>query len=159
MFDTEKSLDALLEECAQREPFTPKDLFRKFVATDVDEQEKYEQENCVTASLSFFERTRLISGKKKIEFTRTLRLAKEVKYGTLTKFGRIVRRAPHFLRLGLFCVLLQWRRLAALFAALAAVKLVHNAYQGVALLMGWVEYVSFLVLVWIVYLLLRRGLG
>ena len=159
MLDIERTLDALLTECAQRAPFTPKDLYPKFVADDVDEQEKYEQESGLTRSLTFLERARLISGDVKVEFTQALRLRKEVKYGTLTKFGRLVTRAPRFLRLGLFFALLQWKRVAAILGAFASVKLLQNAYQGIVLAIGWVEYFAFLALIWVIYLLIRRALN
>ena len=121
-----------------------------------DGQDGYWQKKNVTNSLNVLERAKLISGTIQPEYTTNLRLLKEVRYGEITSFGKITKRLPTLFRGIVIFLYLRKQKLTALLGTLAFVKLAHNAYIGTELLSGWLAHIAALIILYIVYLLIRK---
>jgi hypothetical protein len=109
--------------------------------------------------LSILENARIIAGHISPEYTSNLRLLKEVRYGTLTKWGKALASMPRIIRLAALCIYLQKQRILELLGTLAFLRLAYNAYSGAILLAGWFEYGAALLLAYLTYLGIRKVTG
>lgn len=159
MLQAEKFIDDVFLEAVRLGAFTAQDFFTKFVPPDLSREDKYYSQKDVTHVLTFLELKKFITAKVKPEFTPNIGLLKEVRHGELTKIGKIVIKMPRPLRLITFWILIKWNLLLSILGAFASLKLLHNAYLGVLLAAGWVEYIYILILFYILTLLIRKALG
>lgn len=156
MFETESFIDKIFLECVQRRNFTAADLFSKFVPPDLTGDDKYYCEKQITDSLNFLERKALITGQFRPEFTKNIRLLMEVRHGAISKFGGFLSSCPPFVRLLYYWVRIRQATLLSWLGAFAFLKLCHNAYLGILLAAGWIEYIYVLVLLYVLALAIRK---
>jgi hypothetical protein len=121
-----------------------------------DGAEGYWMQKNSTDALGVLESAKLISGSIQPEYTKNLRLTKEVRYGQITTFGKLFNNFPLFLKRYYLFMYLTRKGLISFLAVLAFIKLSFNAMQGAALLAGWIEYIAALLLIYIAYVLIRK---
>jgi hypothetical protein len=139
--------------------FTAKAVVARVAPPGLEGDDSYYADQNVSASIRILEHMRLMSGQTRPEYTPSLRLLMEVRHGHSTRLGATVSRLPAYLRYLLLVVYIQRKRVTSILGVLAFVRLLSNAYQGAALLGGWIEYVAALMLLYILYLVIKKAIG
>ncbi len=160
-FEAERFINQVFEAChaisLENGKFDAEGVINKLALPPApDKQGDYWQKKNVTNSLNILEKAKLISGAVHPEYTDNLRLLKEVRYGEITTFGKMTKRIPSIFRCSIIFLYLQKQRILAILGTLSFVKLAHNAYIGAGLLSGWIEQIAALIIIYIMYLLIRK---
>lgn len=160
-FETERFINRVFEACyavwTEKQKFDAGDVIDKLALPKApDNDGDYWQKKNVTNSLNVLERARFISGQVQPEYTKNFRLLVEKRHGQITTLGKILKHLPPIIRCFIIFLYLQKQRILAILGTLSFVKLAHNAYIGAGLLTGWIEQIAALVVLYIIYLLIRK---
>lgn len=160
IFETEKFVDTVFDACcisgAEGKEFAG-DLIRSQIAKPPSSgEENYYQSKNINGALNVIEGMRLIAGENKPEFTKNIRLLKEVRHARITTWGKVFKRLPAFCRWILFFTYMRKKSGLSILGALAFLKLSQNAIAGTAILAGWIEYLAVAVILYLVFLAIRR---
>lgn len=163
MFDSEKVIIEVFEACKnvfdEHKRFNESQVLKHLNLPDATtDQERYWQQKNVTNSLNILEKAGFISGAIEPEYTPSIRLLKEVRYGEIAAKGQLFSWLPRCLKIFILFVILQKNKIISLMGVLAFAKLAHNAYLGLGLLAGWLEYVAIIIILYILYLLICKAL-
>jgi|GEM_PF-2612120 len=162
MFDSEKFISKVFKICLSvskndRE-FNSEQIIQEFdfPKENIGSQADYWRKKNVTVSLTVLEKTRLISGAIKPEFTPNFPLTKEVRYGKITWLGGLFEMLPEIFTCTLIFFYLQKQRIISILGVFAFVRLATNAYKGAEIISGWLEQVAAIILLYILYLLIKK---
>ena len=137
--------------------FSAKTVIEKLdLSPATDKQGEYWQVKNITNSLNVLEVAKFISGAIQPEYTKNLGFLMEVRYGNITYLGRILKSFPEIIRVIVISLFLQRKKAIAILGVLSFVRLFHNAYLGTALIKGWFEYIAAVIILYILYLCLRK---
>lgn len=160
LFETEKFIDTVFDACcisgAEGKEFSG-DLIRSQIAPAPSSgEENYYQSKNMNGALNVIEGMRLIAGENKPEFTKNIRLLKEVRHARITAWGKIFKALPAICRWLMFFVYIRKKSALSIMGVLAFLKLSQNAIAGTAILAGWIEYFAVALILYLVFLAIRR---
>jgi hypothetical protein len=156
---TDGVLEAASKIALEKPSFTAEDFFEKLIGKECStEEEIWRARKNITTFLTRLERTKIISGEFKFEFTKNFGLPLEVRQGQLTKLGRLIASSPKAIRYSYFGFFLFRKKILSVLGLLAFFNLARNAYLGAALIAGWKEYLSIGVLMALILSWLHKQL-
>jgi len=158
MFESIRFINQVYEACyslySDNDSFKAEEVIKKLQLPPAsDEEGNYWQKKNTTNSLNILERSGLISGAIKPEYTKNLGLLKEVRHGSITSLGK---KLPKFFRMVWIYIYIKKQKILAVLGVLSFVRLASNAYIGASLVSNWIEYLAALIILYILYLLLLR---
>jgi hypothetical protein len=154
-----KTVDNVLGEACARGSFSFESIAFELVPGDVSEEDHGQYHKNIQTVLYFLEKKKLIRGENKVELTPNIGLKLKVRYGTVTTLGRGLARQPRLLRVSVIAALVAWKKVVSVLSAFAMIKILHSAYLGAVIALGWMEYICVAILVALLYFLIRRALG
>lgn len=163
MLEAEKIIIEVLSSChnvyERNDTFNAKQIIENMnlIETNSD-KEKYWQEKNITNSLNHLEKIGFIEGNDEPEYTSSSRILKEVRYGRVTKKGKIFNKLPNSIKITTLSLIMNKNKFLSLLGILSLIKLVHNANLGLSLLAGWLEWLSVAIVLFIIFTLISRAL-
>lgn len=160
MFQEEKFISDIFDVCIKatndQGKFNAQQIIESAFPEKRDGADGYWMQKNTTYALGVLESAKLISGFIQPEYTKNMRLTKEVRYGKITSLGKLFNNLPLFLKRSYLFIYRTRKGLISFLAVLAFIKLSFNAMQGAALLAGWIEYIAAMLLIYIAYVLIRK---
>lgn len=159
MLEAEKFINEIFENCisafSESGNFDAEAVLTKTYSKIESDKAGYWQKKNMTDAMNILERMKLISSEVEPEFTKNIRFLKEVRYGEITRWGKIFSKLPKVVR----CIFIYlYRRKSGAVSILGVLSFVHlsrNAYSSALLLSGWLEYISAAILLYILYLFFK----
>lgn len=131
-------------------------IIKKIYSEIGNEETGYWQKKSVTHSMSDLERMKLISGQIRPEFTPNHGFLIEAKYGRTTKLGDVFQKLPQFFQISCIYIFLRRKSFLAILGVLSFVRLAHNASSGLEIIAGWSSYLAAFVLMYLMFIILKR---
>ncbi len=159
-FQAENFINDIFENCVftvtEGQEFNAETVIKRVFPKIEEGDAGYWQKKNVTDAMNVLERMKLICGEIKPEYTKNVRLLKEVRYGQITALGNFFKKLPKPLKCFFISAYLHRKGALSVLGVLAFITLCRNAAIGITILSGWVEYIAALVLLYLLYLAFKR---
>lgn len=159
MFEIQAFIDKVFLVVVRLKEFNAQDIFKNILPSGIEGEEKYYHEKQVKDALLFLEQIRFIKSQVRPEYTTNLRLTKEVRYGKVSNFGGWMAKSPYRMRYFYYWIYIKKNTFVSILAAFALLKLCYNAYLGILLTAGYIEYVYITIVLYVLVLAIRRAIS